>query len=129
MPPARGRGRGQVTGRGGRTPTRGASSASSSQGGGRGTVQAGGGRGTVQTSGGKRAQCYVFPGRPEVEASDAVITCISLVCHRPASLLFDSGSTFSYVSAYFTSGFDLACDHIFVPISVSTPLCDPLVVD
>ncbi|XP_055827405.1 uncharacterized protein LOC129895689 [Solanum dulcamara] len=63
-PPVRGRGRAQAS-RGGRTPGRGASGAIVPQGGGRGVGQVGGGRG---------AQCYAFPGRPEAEASDAVIT-------------------------------------------------------
>ncbi|XP_055815255.1 uncharacterized protein LOC129885055 [Solanum dulcamara] len=63
-PPVRGRGRAQ-TSRGGRTPSRGASGAIVPQEGGRGVGQVGGGRG---------AQCYAFPGRPEAEASDVVIT-------------------------------------------------------
>ncbi|XP_049362754.1 uncharacterized protein LOC125827500 [Solanum verrucosum] len=103
-PPARGRGRGPASGRGGRASGRGASGASGSQ------------------SGGRGAQCYAFPGRPEAEASDAVITSIVSVCHRPASVLFDPGSTFSYVSTYFASGLELTCDRMSVPIRVSTPV-------
>ncbi|XP_055824467.1 uncharacterized protein LOC129892996 [Solanum dulcamara] len=118
-PPVRGRGRAQAS-RGGRTPGRGASGAIVPQGGGRGVGQVGGGRG---------AQCYAFQGRPEAEASDAVITGIVPVCHRPASVLFDPGSTFSYVSAYFASNFDLTCDRMSVPVHVSTPVGEPLVVD
>ncbi|XP_049381156.1 uncharacterized protein LOC125845651 [Solanum stenotomum] len=102
-PPARGWGRGQASGRGGRASSRGASGASGSQ------------------SGGRGAQCYAFPGRPEVEASDVVIIGIVSVCHRPASVLFDPGSTFSYVFTYFASGLELTCDRMFVPIRVSTP--------
>ena len=86
-PPTRGRGRAQAPGRGGRVAGRGTSGAFGSQ------------------SGGRGAQCYAFPGRPEAEASDAVITGIVSVCHRPASVLFDPGSTFYYVSTYFGSGF------------------------
>ncbi|XP_049367958.1 uncharacterized protein LOC125832810 [Solanum verrucosum] len=110
-PPARGRGRGPASGRGGRASGRGASGASGSQ------------------SGGRGAQCYAFPGRPEAEASNAVITCIVSVCHRPASVLFDPGSTFSYVSTYFASGLELTCDRMSVPIRVSTPVGEPLVVN
>ncbi|XP_049410606.1 uncharacterized protein LOC125873772 [Solanum stenotomum] len=93
-PPARGRGRGPASGRGGRASGRGASGASGSQ------------------SGSRGAQCYAFPGRLEAEASDAVITGIVSVCHRPASVLFDPGSTFSYVSTYFAFGLELTCDPI-----------------
>ena len=110
-PPARGRGRGPASGIGGRASGRGASGASGSQ------------------SGGRGAQCYAFPGRPEAEASDAVITGIVSVCHRPASVLFDPGSTFSYVSTYFASGLELTCDRMSVPIRVSTPVGEPLVVN
>ncbi|XP_049381184.1 uncharacterized protein LOC125845686 [Solanum stenotomum] len=110
-PPARGRGRGQASGRGGRASGRGASSASGSQ------------------SGGRGAQCYAFPGRPEAEAFDAVITGIVSVFHRPVSVLFDPGSTFSYVSTYFASVLELTCDRMSVPIRVSTPVGEPLVVN
>ncbi|XP_015163797.1 uncharacterized protein [Solanum tuberosum] len=108
-PPARGRG--PASGRGGRASGRGTSGASGSQ------------------SGGRGAQCYAFPGRPEAEASDAVITGIVSVCHRPASVLFDPGSTFSYVFTYFASGLELTCDCMYVPIRVSTPVGEPLVVN
>ncbi|KAH0682648.1 hypothetical protein KY289_020400 [Solanum tuberosum] len=36
-----------------------------------------------------RAQCYTFPGKSEVETSDAVITSTIFVCDRMASVLFD----------------------------------------
>ncbi|XP_049386729.1 uncharacterized protein LOC125850950, partial [Solanum stenotomum] len=110
-PPARGRGRGPASGRGGRAAGRGASGASGSH------------------SGGKCAQCYAFPRRPEAKASDAVITGIILVCHRPAFVLFDPGSTFSSVSTYFASGLELTCDRMSVPIRVFTPVGEPLVVN
>ena len=44
-------------------------------------------------------------------------------------MLFDPGSTFSYVSTYFAAKFDMICDSITVPIHVSTPVGKPLVVD
>ena len=60
------------------------------------------GRGNGQT--GDRAHCYAFPGRSEAETSDAVITGNLLVCDFMASVLFDPGSTFSYVSSSFANG-------------------------
>ena len=44
-------------------------------------------------------------------------------------MLFDPGSTFSYVSTYFAAKFDMICDSLTVPISVFTPVGKPLVVD
>ena len=66
-----------------------------------------------------RAHCYAFPGRSEAEASDAVITGNLLVCDCMASVLFDPGSTFSYVSSSFATGFDyimicLTCLFVFL---------------
>lgn len=45
-----------------------------------------------QASGWHRV-CYAVPGRAKVEASDAVITCMILICHCSNSILFDPGST------------------------------------
>ena len=78
------------------------------------------GRGTTQAKGGRGAHCYAFVGRPEAETSDAFP-----VCHRPASVLFDQGSTFSYVSTNFAAKFDMICDSMTVPIRVSTPVGKP----
>ena len=77
----------------------------------------------------EEATAMLSPERPEAETSDAVITGIIPVCHRPASVLFDPGSTFSYVSTYFAAKFDMICDSMTVPIRVSTPVGKPLVVD
>ena len=44
-------------------------------------------------------------------------------------MLFDPGSTFSYVSTYFAAEFDMLCDSMAVPIRVSTLVGEPLVVD
>ncbi|WP_368738576.1 hypothetical protein [Corynebacterium parakroppenstedtii] len=49
--------------------------------------------------------------------------------HRSVLVLFDPGSTYSYVSSYFSSDFDLLCDCMPIPIHVSTPVGEPLVVD
>ena len=78
---------------------------------------------------GERAHCYAFPGRSEVEASDAVITGNLLVCDCMASVLFDPGSTFSYVCSSFSTSLDLYCDFLDMPIRVSTPVGDSVVVE
>ncbi|XP_027767800.1 uncharacterized protein LOC114074085 [Solanum pennellii] len=114
QPPARG---GAQNGRGGSHSGRGGSPSGR-----------GGGRGGSQSDGG-RSHCYAFPGRPEAEASDAVITGIIPVCHRPATVLFDPGSTYSYVSTYFAPSLDILCESLDLPIRVSTPVGDSVVVD
>ncbi|XP_070036114.1 uncharacterized protein [Nicotiana tomentosiformis] len=67
--------------------------------------------------------------RHEAESSDAVITCIIPVFHRDASVLFDLGSTYSYVSSYFTSYLFLPRDSSSAPVYVSIPVGDSIVVD
>ncbi|XP_069154406.1 uncharacterized protein [Solanum lycopersicum] len=114
QPPARG---GAQNGRGGSHSGRGGSPSGR-----------GGGRGGSQSDGG-HSHCYAFPGRPEAEASDAVITGIIPVCHRPATVLFDPGSTYSYVSTYFAPSLDILCESLDLPIRVSTPVGDSVVVD
>ncbi|XP_070039460.1 uncharacterized protein [Nicotiana tomentosiformis] len=47
-------------------------------------------------SGGSQARFYTILARPDVVASDTVITGIVSVFHREASVLFDHGSTYSY---------------------------------
>ncbi|XP_070057138.1 uncharacterized protein [Nicotiana tomentosiformis] len=64
----------------------------------RGRGQAGRGR----PRGGSHARFYAFMGRTEEDASNTIITCIVPICHRDASILFDPGSTYSYVSSYFS---------------------------
>lgn len=63
---------------------------------------------------------YAFPERPETEAFDTIITGVVSVYHRPASILFDLGSTYSYVSTYFSVVFDLLYAHMLMPVHVST---------
>lgn len=48
---------------------------------------------------------------------------------RFAFVLFNLRSTFSYMYAYFSLGFDSACEPLDVPIRVSTPIEDSIVVD
>ncbi|XP_060182240.1 uncharacterized protein LOC132611898 [Lycium barbarum] len=67
-------------------------------------------------------------GEPEAEASDAVISATISVRHRPASVLFDPGSTFSYVSAYHSIGSYLTSDRLNMPIHVSTLVGDSVIV-
>ncbi|WMV18411.1 hypothetical protein MTR67_011796 [Solanum verrucosum] len=71
----------------------------------------------------------VFPDRSEAEASDTVITSTVPICHRSSTVLFDYGSTYSYMSTYFTADMDNVCESLSVPISVSTPVGDSLVGD
>ena len=99
-----------------------------SRGGGQlGTTAAQLGRGNGQT--GDRAHGYAFPGRSEAETSDVVIIGNLLVCDCMASVLFDPGSTFSYVSSSFATGLDLYCDLLDMPIRVSTPLGESVIVE
>ena len=114
QPPARG---GAQNGRGGSQSSRGDSPSGR-----------GGGHVGSQSDGG-RSHCYAFSGRPEAEASDVVITGIVLVCHRPATVLFDPGSTYSYVSTYFGPSLDILCESLDFPIRVSTPVGDSVIVD
>ena len=61
----------------------------------------GGGRtGRGRPRGGGQARYYALPARTEAVASDSVNTGIAMVCHRDALVLFDPGSTYSYVSFY-----------------------------
>ncbi|WP_144028114.1 retroviral-like aspartic protease family protein, partial [Paenibacillus sp. 32352] len=85
------------------------------------------GRGSGQT--GDRTHCYAFPGRSEVETSDVVIIGNLLVCDCMVSVLFDPGSTFSYVSSSFANGLNLPCELLDMPIRVSTPVGESVVVE
>ena len=85
------------------------------------------GRGNRQT--GDRAHCYAFPGRSKAETSDDVITGNLLVCDCMTSVLFDLGSTFSYLSSSFATSLDLLCDLLDMPIHVSTPVSESVIVE
>ena len=45
-----------------------------------------------------------------------------------ASVLFDPGSTFSYVSSSFATGLNLHCELLHMPIRVSTPVGESVIV-
>ena len=87
-----------------------------------GTTTAQHGRGNGQS--GDRAHCYAFPERSEAETSDAVITGNILVC-----VLFDPGSAFSYISSSFANGLNLHCELLDMPIRVSTPVGEFVIVE
>ncbi|XP_070032311.1 uncharacterized protein [Nicotiana tomentosiformis] len=59
---------------------------------------------------------------PKAVASDTVITGVVSVFHRDASMLFDPGSTYSYVSSYFSRYLDMPRDSLDIPIHASTPI-------
>ncbi|XP_070051213.1 uncharacterized protein [Nicotiana tomentosiformis] len=80
-------------------------------------------------SGGAQSRFYTFLARPEAESSDVVITGIVRVCHRDASVLFDPGSTYSYVSSYFASYLVMPRDSLSAPMCVSTLVGDSIMVD
>ncbi|XP_070045196.1 uncharacterized protein [Nicotiana tomentosiformis] len=80
-------------------------------------------------AGGGQARFYAFPAILEEIASDAVITRIFLVCHRDASVLFDPGYTYSYVSSYFSRYLDMPRDSLVMHIHVSTPVGDSIIAD
>lgn len=65
----------------------------------------------------------------EAETSDVLIIYIVLVCHWPASILFNYGSTFSYMCTYFATRFHMMYDCMCVPIHVSITMGESLVVD
>ena len=44
-------------------------------------------------------------------------------------VLFDPGSTFSYVSSSFATGLKLNCELLDMPIRVSTPLGESVIVE
>ncbi|XP_070034743.1 uncharacterized protein [Nicotiana tomentosiformis] len=71
---------------------------------------------------------YLFSGRTEVFASDSVVTWIVYVFHRDASVLFDLGSTYSYVSSYFACFLDMPRDFFDALVDVSTPVRASIVV-
>ncbi|XP_070039939.1 uncharacterized protein [Nicotiana tomentosiformis] len=87
-------------------------------------VQSGGGQPTRTPT-----RFYAFPARPDVVASDAVITCIISIYGRDALVLFDPESTCSYVSSLFAHFLDIPRESLGTPIYVSTLVGNSAFVD
>ncbi|XP_070014339.1 uncharacterized protein [Nicotiana sylvestris] len=75
------------------------------------------------------ARFCAFPTRQDAVASDVVITSMIFVCDRDASVLFDPGSTYSYVSSLFAHFLEVPRESLGTPICVSTHVGDSIVVD
>ncbi|XP_070020497.1 uncharacterized protein [Nicotiana sylvestris] len=95
---------------------------------GRGRPRDGGQSGGGQPDG-TPARFYAFPGRPVAVASDAMIANIISVCGRDASVLFDPGSTYSYVSSLCAHFLGVSRESLGTPIYVSMPVGDSVIVD
>lgn len=57
-----------------------------------------------------------------------MITCTILVCERMANVLFDAGSTYSYVYVRFAATFAMICDILNSLINVRTPVGKSIIV-
>ncbi|XP_070042840.1 uncharacterized protein [Nicotiana tomentosiformis] len=80
-------------------------------------------------NGGTQPRYYAFRARPEAESSDSIITVIVPVFHRDASVLFGLGSTYPYMSCYFSLYLIMPSDCLSAPVYVSTPVGDSIIVD
>ncbi|XP_070037058.1 uncharacterized protein [Nicotiana tomentosiformis] len=85
--------------------------------------------GRVRPRGGGQVRHYALLAKTEAVASDSIITGIVLACHRDASVLFDPGSTYSYVSSYFALYLGVSRDFLCSPVYVSTPVGDSIIVE
>ncbi|XP_070046505.1 uncharacterized protein [Nicotiana tomentosiformis] len=65
----------------------------------------------------------------EATTLDVAITSIVPVYHKDASVLFNLGSTYLYVSSYFVPYLDISRDSLSAPVYVSMPVGDSIVVD
>lgn len=74
----------------------------------------------------QRIKCHynAFLGRLEAEASEEITIYTILVYHWLASILFDLGFAYFYVSAYLDLHMDMICDSLVVHVYVSTSMCD-----
>ncbi|XP_070022022.1 uncharacterized protein [Nicotiana sylvestris] len=75
------------------------------------------------------ARFYALPARPDALASDAFITGIISVGDRDALVLFDPGSTYSYVSSLFAHFLVISPEPLGTPVHVSTPMGDSVIVN
>ncbi|XP_070022955.1 uncharacterized protein [Nicotiana sylvestris] len=105
---------------------------------GRGRPRGGGqaGRGqpaTTQLGGGQPAgalaRFYALSAILDALSSDAIITSIIFVCGRDASVLFDPGSTYSYVSSLFSHFLVVPREPLDTPVHASIPVGNSVVVD
>ncbi|XP_070002240.1 uncharacterized protein [Nicotiana sylvestris] len=78
---------------------------------------------------GAPAKFYALPARPDALASDAFITGIISVSGRDASVLFDPGSTYSYVSYLYAHFLVISPEPLDIHVHVSTHVGDSVVVD
>nr|XP_025884581.1 uncharacterized protein LOC112940524 [Solanum lycopersicum] len=78
---------------------------------------------------GAQGHFYAALTRAAAEASDDVISGTLFLCHQPATVLLDPGSTFSYVSIYFALRLGMRYESLEEPVHVSTPIGEFLVVD
>ncbi|XP_070054570.1 uncharacterized protein [Nicotiana tomentosiformis] len=67
--------------------------------------------------------------RPDDVASDTVITGIVSVYHKEVSVLFNPGSTHSYVSSYFAHHLDMPRESLVLSVHVSMLVGDTIIVD
>ncbi|XP_057990644.1 uncharacterized protein LOC131173015 [Hevea brasiliensis] len=92
-----------------------------------------GGRGFAQTQGqtsGGRSQARVFAlTQQDAQASNAVVTGTLPICSFDARVLFDPGSSHSFVSPYFSMRFSTPPTLLEYPLSVSTPMGDAIDTD
>ncbi|XP_070046823.1 uncharacterized protein [Nicotiana tomentosiformis] len=93
-----------------------------------GQVNSGLPRGRGQ-SGGTTARFYAFPATLEAVASYAMIIGIISIFSRDALILFNIGSTYSYVSSLFAPYLDVSRESLGVPLYVSMPVGDFVIVD
>lgn len=96
---------------------------------GRGGRDRGGAHRATYPVGDHCGQCYATPARLVEKASDVVIIGIIPIYFKFAFVLFNPGSTFSYVFIYFALVFNISCDPLDMPLCVSTLIGDYLVVD
>lgn len=66
---------------------------------------------------------------PKVESLDDIIIGKILVCRWLVITLFDMGSTYSYVSSYYTLQLELSWEPLFMPSHVASLVGVLLVVD
>ncbi|XP_070003385.1 uncharacterized protein [Nicotiana sylvestris] len=88
----------------------------------------GGHSGEIQSVG-IPARFYAFSAIPDTVASNVVIIGIISICGRDASVLFDPGSTYSYVSSLFTHFLGVPRESLGTLVYVSTPVGDSVIVD